>query len=67
MRGTLFWGPYDKDPTIAGTPPIFGNSHILLDRWGPSPLYHAWFRVQVGADPPDQTWIERPEALNRIP
>ena len=29
--GTLFWGPYDKDPTIQGTilgSPIFGNSHI---------------------------------------
>ena len=32
IRGTLFWGPYNKDPTIEGTilgPPIFGNSHIL--------------------------------------
>ena len=32
MRGTLFWGPYNKDPTIQGTisgSPIFGNS--LLD------------------------------------
>ena len=30
IRGTLFWGPYHKDPTIQGTilgPPIFGNSH----------------------------------------
>ena len=30
-RGTLFWGPYNKDPTISGTilgSPIFGNSHI---------------------------------------
>ena len=30
IRGTLFWGPYNKDPTIWGTilgPPIFGNSH----------------------------------------
>ena len=30
--GTLFWGPYNKDPTIKGTilgPPIFGNPHIL--------------------------------------
>ena len=30
--GTLFWGPYNKDPTIQGTilgsPTIFGNSHI---------------------------------------
>ena len=28
--GTLFWGPYNKDPTIQGTmlgSPIFGNSH----------------------------------------
>ena len=27
---TLFWGPYDKDPTLWGTilwSPIFGNSH----------------------------------------
>ena len=29
-RGTLFWGPSNKDPTIWGTmlgSPIFGNSH----------------------------------------
>ena len=29
-RGTLFWGPYNKDPTISGTrlgSPIFGNYH----------------------------------------
>ena len=29
--GTLFWGPYNKDPTIEGTilgSPIFGNPHI---------------------------------------
>ena len=28
-RGTLFWGSYNKDPTISGTisgSPIFGNS-----------------------------------------
>ena len=27
--GTLYWGPYNKDPTIWGTilgPPIVGNS-----------------------------------------
>ena len=31
--GTLYWGPYNKDPTIWGTilgPPIFGNSHMGL-------------------------------------
>ena len=32
IMGTLFWGPYNKDPTIQGTisgsPIIFGNSHI---------------------------------------
>ena len=31
FRGTSFWGPYSKDPTIQGTilgSPIFGNSHI---------------------------------------
>ena len=30
--GTLFWGLYNKDPTIWGTilgSPIFGNSHML--------------------------------------
>ena len=30
--GTLFWGPYNKDPTIQGTilgPPIFGNDRSL--------------------------------------
>ena len=30
--GTLFWGPYSRDPTIYGAillgSPIFGNSHI---------------------------------------
>ena len=28
---TLFWGPYNKDPTIQGTilgSPIFGNSQV---------------------------------------
>ena len=35
IRGTLFWGPYNKDPTptIQGTilrSPNFGNSHIDL-------------------------------------
>ena len=32
-RGTLFGGPYNKDPTIYGTilgSPIFGNSHIKV-------------------------------------
>ena len=33
IRGTLFCGPYSKDPTILGyytrvPSPIFGNSHI---------------------------------------
>ena len=31
IRGTLFWGPYNKDPTISGIrlgSPIFGNSHM---------------------------------------
>ena len=30
--GALFWGPYNKDPTIEGTilgSPIFGNPHIV--------------------------------------
>ena len=33
IRGTVFWGPYNKDPTIWGTilrSPIIGNSHIKL-------------------------------------
>ncbi|CAE7812270.1 unnamed protein product [Symbiodinium sp. CCMP2592] len=33
-RGTLFWGPYNKDPTIQGTilgSPIFGNSHLAFE------------------------------------
>ena len=32
LGGALFWGPYNKDPTISGTvfgSPIFGNSHII--------------------------------------
>ena len=31
-RGTLFGGPYNKDPTMWGTilgSPIFGNPHIM--------------------------------------
>ena len=31
IRGTLFWGPYNKDPTTYGTIPIFGNSHMVRD------------------------------------
>ena len=30
-KGTFFWGPYNKDPTIQGTisgAPIFGNPHL---------------------------------------
>ena len=33
IRGTLFWGPYNKDPTICGTilrSRIFGNPHLGL-------------------------------------
>ena len=33
IRGTLFWGPYTKDPTIQGTivgSSIFGNSHVCV-------------------------------------
>ena len=39
IGGTLFWSPYNKDPTIYGTilwSPIFGNSHM-----GSSPSYIA--------------------------
>ena len=31
IRGTLFWGPENEDPTIQGTivgSSIFGNSHV---------------------------------------
>ena len=34
-RGTLFWGPYSKDPTIWGSifgSPIFGNSRMIITR-----------------------------------
>ena len=31
IRGTLFGGPYNKDPTISGSP-IFGNSQLGMDR-----------------------------------
>ena len=33
IRGTLFWGPYYKDPTNLGTilgSPVLGNSHLHL-------------------------------------
>ena len=32
IRGTLFWGPYNKDPTIEGTifgSPIFGTPMLF--------------------------------------
>ena len=32
IRGTLFWGPYNKNPTTWATKlgsPIFGNSHVV--------------------------------------
>ena len=35
IRGTLFWGPYNKDPTVWGTilgSPIFGNAQIGMTR-----------------------------------
>ena len=31
IQGTLFWGPYNRGPTIYGTilgSPIFGNSQV---------------------------------------
>ena len=37
IRATLFWGPYNKDPTTKGTKfgfPIFGNSHMYLSFLG---------------------------------
>ena len=33
IRGTLFWGPYNKDPIFQGTilgSQIFGNSHLRV-------------------------------------
>ena len=33
IKGTLFWGPYNKDPTILGTimrSPIFATPHIMF-------------------------------------
>ena len=33
IGGTLFWGPYNMDPTILRTilgSPIFGNSHFRV-------------------------------------
>ena len=37
-RGTLFWGPYNRDPTIYRTifgSPIFGNSQVYTCCSGP--------------------------------
>ena len=36
MKGTVFWGPSNKNPTIEGTilgSPIFGNPHFGLQSW----------------------------------
>ena len=51
-RGTLFWGPYYKDPTISATiyqgPLFLGNSHmctsadLLHRRIGPVTLTHSF-------------------------
>ena len=49
IRGTLFWGPYNKDPTIWGTilgSPIFGNPHIRIcvkALWMISPIWGLGF------------------------
>ena len=35
IRGTLLWGPYNKDPTIQGNIlAIFGNSHFSVGGLG---------------------------------
>ena len=45
IKGTLVWGPYNKDPTIFGTilgVPIFGNPHVVTEERDPrlqSPLH----------------------------
>ena len=51
IRGTLFWGPYYKDPTLQGTIlgyPIFGNSYKRSPNKGPR------FLNQVPALPSSQ-------------
>ena len=42
MRVTLFWGPYNKDPTTKGTilvSPIVGNSHLRFRASRSSPWW----------------------------
>ena len=49
-RGTLFWGPYSKDPTIQGAilgSPIFGNSQVL--RSPQRPFNGALWSLKVGS------------------
>ena len=50
-RGTLFGGPYSKDPTISGTilgSPIFGNSQIGVRRDCEDEIRHSLGAVKVG-------------------
>ena len=42
IRGTLFWGPYNKDPPILLGPPIFGNSRIIGNRAVRFGTRHVW-------------------------
>ena len=48
IRGTLIWGPYNKDPTIKGTilgSPIFGNPHKGYHRANAG--YHSGQELEV--------------------
>ena len=43
-EGTLFWGPYNKDPSIWGTrlgSPVFGNSLMWKSRKSVD-VAHSW-------------------------
>ena len=52
IRGTLFWGPYNKDPTIQGTvlgSPIFGNPQMV--GFGRSPVSTAALIITLNSKP----------------
>ena len=59
-KGYLFWGPYNKNPTIYGTilrSPIFGNSHIItlqnpnLHNYYPKPEYLNFWALWTLGEP----------------
>ena len=58
-RATLFWGPYNKDPTIYKGPisgsPILGNSHVKRNNAHALMPHHAAPNAAAASPPPKLT------------